>query len=218
MKKLHKRLLKGLGANAFGQVATIIIQLVSVPIFLQAWGVELYGEWLILSTIPSYFAMSDVGFANVAANEMTMEVAKDNKSNALDIFQSVWVFVSIICLILFIIFGLGTWLTPIESWLNLQRQTHVEAFSIIVLFTLHVLVKFQIGMLAAGFRCEGNYALGLLLGNIIRLIENLGVALVALVGGSLIQAALLFFILRLIGMAYMIHRLKAISPWITYGF
>ena len=53
------RLMRGFGANALGPVVTAIIQLGSVPIFLHAWGAAKYGDWLLLSAIPSYLSLSD---------------------------------------------------------------------------------------------------------------------------------------------------------------
>ena len=32
----------------------------------------MYGDWLIVNTIPTYLAFSSIGFGNVASNEMTM--------------------------------------------------------------------------------------------------------------------------------------------------
>lgn len=61
---IRRRLIKGLSANAFSQVVNIAIQLTSVPIFLHFWGVDLYGKWLIVSSIPAYLSMSDIGFGS----------------------------------------------------------------------------------------------------------------------------------------------------------
>jgi len=80
---IKSRILKGIFASGFGQAVTILIQLTGLPIFLHFWGVEKYGEWLILSAIPAYLAMSDFGFACVAANDMTMWVAKNQRDKAL---------------------------------------------------------------------------------------------------------------------------------------
>lgn len=217
MKMLRVRLLTGLGANAFGQVATIVIQVVSVPIFLQAWGVDLYGEWLILSTVPAYFAMSDVGFANVAANEMTMQVANENRDSALEIFQSTWIFISFICLMIFLILLLSIWHFPIENWLNLRQQTHRQVATVILLFTLHVLIKLQGGLLEAGFRCDGNYAFGTFLNNIVRLSENFAILIVVVTGGTLVAAASAFLGFRVLGFIVMRYHLRKSSPWITYS-
>jgi len=217
MKNLRSRLLKGLGANAFGQLASIVIQVISVPVFLQAWGVELYGEWLILSTVPAYFAMSDVGFANVAANEMTMLVAKGERDKALEIFQSTWLFISFTCCSIFGVLLLSVGNLPLEHWLNLHHQTRQTVSVIFLLFTLHILVKLQSGLLEAGFRCDGNYALGVFSTNIVRLFENLAILAAVLAGGSFIEAALVFVGFRGVGFVLMRLKLRQLSPWIRYG-
>jgi hypothetical protein len=84
---LKAKLLRNLGANAYGQAITILIQLVSVPLYLHYWGKQLYGEWLILSAIPAYLALSDIGFASVTANDMTMRVANGDRHGTLEVFQ-----------------------------------------------------------------------------------------------------------------------------------
>jgi hypothetical protein len=68
---LKRRLLAGFGANTFSRLSTTLTQIFSVPVFLSHWGVHLYGEWILLNTIPSYLGLSDVGFGSVAGNEMT---------------------------------------------------------------------------------------------------------------------------------------------------
>ncbi len=218
MQEIRKRLFKGFGANAFGQSASIFIQVVSVPIFLQVWGVELYGEWLILSTIPSYFAMSDIGFANVAANEMTMQVANKKTEDALETFQSSWLFISFTSIIIFLILLISIWHIPVEHLLNLKHQTHQQVVTIILLFTLHMLVKLQGGLLEAGFRCDGNYAFGVFASNVVRLLENLSVLTTVFMGGSPMHAALVFLWFRILGFILMKCNLRKKSPWINYGF
>src|SRR6266478_3684793 len=74
-----QRLLRAIGATALYPIVTAVIQLVSVPIFLRFWGPRLYGEWLLLSTLPSYLSLSDMGFASVAGNDMTMRVAAGDR-------------------------------------------------------------------------------------------------------------------------------------------
>src|SRR5437867_12754550 len=83
-----QRLLKGFGANLYGQAVVVVIQLAGVPILLHYWQAQLYGEWLILFAIPSYLSMTDLGFSQSAANDMTARVARGDKSGALTVFQS----------------------------------------------------------------------------------------------------------------------------------
>jgi len=45
-----------------------LVRFVSVPLFLHAWSTEMYGEWLILYSLPAYFSLGNLGFAQAAAN------------------------------------------------------------------------------------------------------------------------------------------------------
>src|SRR3984885_3900212 len=91
---VQRRILRGVGSTALGPLITIVVQVISVPVFLHSWGAKLYGEWLILSAIPTYLAFSDIGFGNVAANDMTMRVAAGDRDGALVTFQSTWLLIS----------------------------------------------------------------------------------------------------------------------------
>src|SRR5260370_29677298 len=88
------RLIRGFGATALGPVVTAIVQIVSVPVFLHFWGVKLYGEWLILSAIPTYLMLSDMGFGSVAGNDMTMWLPSRDRDGGLETFQSPWVLIN----------------------------------------------------------------------------------------------------------------------------
>jgi hypothetical protein len=60
---IQRGLLAGVTANAFGQAVAVCIQLMGVPILLHYWGMQLYGEWLILTAITTYLAIADLGFS-----------------------------------------------------------------------------------------------------------------------------------------------------------
>ncbi len=73
---LH-RVLQSLRASAFSQASQILIQFVSVPILIHAWGLVYYGEWLLLFTIPSYLGLSDAGLTSAISNELLIQVSKN---------------------------------------------------------------------------------------------------------------------------------------------
>ena len=77
-RHVTRRILHGLGANAYGQLVVIVIQLAGVPILLRAWGMQLYGEWLILAAIPTYLSMADLGFSQSAATTRPCKPRADN--------------------------------------------------------------------------------------------------------------------------------------------
>jgi len=89
-----KRILSYAQANIFGQIVTVVMQLVSVPLFLHYWDLDKYGKWILLSAVPAYFAMADVGMVAVASNKMAILMSKGEKTEANRVFQSALVLTS----------------------------------------------------------------------------------------------------------------------------
>jgi O-antigen/teichoic acid export membrane protein len=160
MSSTKKRLIASFMANIFGRLTTTIIQIVSVPIFLSHWGAHLYGEWLLLSTIPTYFSLSDIGLGSVAGNEMTMLVAASKLDEALEVFQSVWI-VTTLCssAIGLLLFGF-IWFLPIDRWLHIQQLSIVDVRIVVLFLGLSTLLSMQETLFQACFRCVGRYAYG----------------------------------------------------------
>lgn len=75
MKVNFLSIYKNLGANSLGFLINLTIQFLSVPIFIKYWGVEMYGEWLVLTAVSSYFAMTDMGLSTVTSNEFSISFA-----------------------------------------------------------------------------------------------------------------------------------------------
>lgn len=216
MSLVRKRLLQSLSANGFGQLINLLIQIVSVPLFINYWSVSIYGEWMIISTIPAYLAMTDMGFSSVAGSQMSMEVAAGEKLAALRTYQSTWVLLCVACLFV-LSFGGGAVLLPIGDWLNLKSVTNQEVQIIVLLLSFAVIVNLQMGLLAAGFRCDGNYALGTWVANSTRLMEY-GLCFLALYMGATPAAiAGVILITRCVGYLFTRWILRIKSPWISEG-
>ncbi len=85
-----KRRLIGNGLANAGSIFWItVLQIVTVPVLVHAWGVNAYGVWLMITTIPTYFALSDLGFAAAATSDMTIAFARGERHRVVVTFQSV---------------------------------------------------------------------------------------------------------------------------------
>ena len=51
---LRARLTMGAQAQAFGHVVRVIVQVGGVSILVASWGLNLYGEWLVLAAVPMF--------------------------------------------------------------------------------------------------------------------------------------------------------------------
>lgn len=140
---LKKRVIGNVGANLYGQFVTIAAQLVQVPLFLHFWGKLAYGQWLVLSAIPTYIALADAGFGTVAGNEMAMRVANGEQREARRVLHTLTGFVLAITFFSLAFILLAAFLLPWASWLRIQGASDSQVhwillwLGIMTLATLH---------------------------------------------------------------------------------
>lgn len=163
-----RRLIAGMGANAYGQGVNVLIQLVSLPVYLSVWDMETYGIWLALSAIPAYLSMADVGMVSVAGNRMTMLVAAGDHAAANRVFQSAQVFVVVVCVLVAVV------ALPMVAFLPGAMLALDGARTALSLLVILVLIAFSTGLAGAAFRCRLLYAQGTAMGVNTRLAEWLG--------------------------------------------
>ncbi|MBZ5627717.1 MAG: lipopolysaccharide biosynthesis protein [Acidobacteriia bacterium] len=195
-----------------------VIQLVSVPVFLRFWGPSLYGEWLLLSTVPTYLSLTDMGFGSVAGNDMTMRVAAGDRTGALRSFQSAWVMICVISAVVGAVVAGGVYVLPLRRWLNLAAMSPREFDGVLLLLIVYALGTLQTTLTSSGFRCDGNYATGTLLLNLFRLVEALGSAAAVAFGARPLVVAAFLVAARWSGQLLMCIVMRRRSPWITWGW
>ncbi len=215
---LRRRLLRGFGATALGPVITAAIQLGAVPLLLHAWGAAKYGEWLVLSAIPTYFGLSDLGFGDASGSDMTVRVAGGDRAGAVCTFQSSWVLLTTVSGIAFLLASAVVWWLPWTHWLHIASLSNNEAAIVFLVFGAYVMAGQQTGILESGFRCDGNYSIGTLYGNLLRLLETAGATLIGVLTGNFIAVAFTYFCVRSAGTICYGMSLKHKSPWIRFGF
>ncbi len=213
-----QRLVRAVGATALYPIVTAVIQLVSVPVFLRFWGPSLYGEWLLLSTVPWYLSLSDMGFASVAGNDMTMRVAAGDRAGALRSFQSAWIMICAISVAVGALAAGGVYVLPLRRWLNLAVMPPREFDAVLLLLSVYALGTLQTNLASSGFRCVGNYASGALLLNLVRLVEALGSAAAVTFGARPLWVAAFLVVARWCGQLLMYVVMRRRSPWIHWGW
>lgn len=213
-----RRLIKGLGANFYSQGVTTVAQLVGVPILLHAWGATLYGEWLILFAVPAYLSVTDLGFSQAAANDMTQRASRGNRSEALAVFQSLGALV--ICavgggplLVTALLFGL-----PLRRWLQLSTMSINEVRWVLWFLAAEVLVRLADGVCNAGFRAGSDYAFHVYLSSTSRLLQFIAIWIAALSGAGPVAAAASFFGVRALATPIVAMLLILRHPWLYFGF
>ncbi len=190
---MRRRIIAGVGANSFGMAISIGIQLVSLPLFLHYWDITTYGVWLILSAIPAYFSMADVGMVTVAGNKMTMAMGKGDAAQANRVFQSAQLFMASVCA------ALALLVVPLTLWAALPGLATLDQRVALSALFMGVLVALFGGLSEAVFKATERYASGTMLGNYVRLGEWLGYMIGLAALGSFAAVALSGLAARLIG-------------------
>jgi O-antigen/teichoic acid export membrane protein len=213
-----RRFIRGLGATALGPVVTAAIQLGPVPLLIHSWGPAKYGDWLLLSAIPSYLSLTDLGFGDASGSDMTVRVAAGDRDGALRTFQSSWALFIAISATVILLACSTVWWAPWQHWLRLSSLSSTQAATVILILAIYAVIAQQAGILESGFRCDGNFAIGVSYITMLRLVEAIFACAVGILTKNLAYVALTYLVTRcvsLVGYGLLLHRL---SPWISLGF
>ncbi|MGX1166173.1 O-antigen/teichoic acid export membrane protein [Bradyrhizobium sp. USDA 372] len=211
-----RRIVRGTSANAFTQVVIILVQLLLVPTMAASWGIDQYGRWLLLFTIPSYLALSDLGFATAATTKMTMDVAEGRLDDALRTFQSTIVVVLGISLAVGIA-GAVAILVPPNAYFSKDASQALEVKGTLLALLIYGLICLQGSLLQAGFRCSGHYAVGTLLQACLQLMEGAVALLIVKLGGSILGVASGYLVTRSILLGGQLLILARLVRWLSFG-
>lgn len=211
-------LVKNFSANTFGYIVLTVSTLALVPLYLTHWGVHLYGEWLVVSALPTYFmATADAGLVPVAGNDMTIKLAQGRRDEVIATFQSSWLFTS--ALSAFITAGVigAASIFSIRGLLGLSVMPDSEATAVFICLLVVLLFNIQQGIAQVSLRAIGRFAEGTVANNSIRLLEAAGIAVTLLLGGSPAGVAAVMVICRLGAIVVGLVLLKRYAPWLHYG-
>lgn len=205
---LKKRILTGLSSGVFGTATTLIIQLVGIPILLTYWGKELYGEWLVLFTLPSYIAMSDIGLGTVACTEINVLISQNKTLQARNIFNSTFNFIIQLGLIPLIILSLLSFWPTLRSILNIEKMSEWQfTFSFLILCAysfLAILITLPQGL----YRSIGLFGRGQYVATSFRILEFVFFLVAVLLKLNIIGVAFSYFISRILYAAFVINDLR----------
>lgn len=214
MNPLMSRIIAAMGAGMLGQGVNIAIQLLSLPVFLHWWDLNQYGQWLMLSAMPAYLSMADVGMVSTAGNRMTMAMGRGDVAEANRVFHSATVFMSLTCSALALLSVTLIW------GLGLPGVTSGSERGALLCLCLGVLVSFGGGLADALFRASHRYALGNALGTLVRLGEWVGSVWGLWWGQDLLSVALGGLLWRVAGtllMAFWSRREAMGLQWGLHG-
>ena len=213
-----RRLLLGFASNWVGKLASTVTQLVQVPIYFHFWTTAVYGNWLVVTAIPTQLSFSSIGFGNVASNEMTMMVAAGNREGALRVFQSCWWLIAFICAAIGLALVPVLYFVPVATVLNIHAISPSDTKWIIFYLGISVLLGQLEQLMGAAYTCVARYPYGSLLKNLISLAAFAATMVPVVLGYGPRTAALVFAVANITGTVAFGLFVRHDLPWIEFGW
>ena len=190
ISSLRVRIVRSIAADSFGQILTVGIRLVLLPLFIKSWGVVGYSEWLTLTAFIAVLGLCDLGGQLYFVNRLTMEWT----SGEFQKFQRTYstgllLFLALAtCFFVCVIFTIPY--LPIEHWLEIKSIEQPLINTIILILAFRLVCALPIGLLFGIYRAIGCQATGIMYGNLILLIQFITSALILIYDGGMLLMAI----------------------------
>ena len=215
MKRLTStRLARGTAVGIYGQLAQLGIQLISVPIFALHWGLNDYGVWLILFTIPGMLSLGDFGLGMAGGNAMTSAVSQGDLARASRIYSSLrWAALVSCGVALFVAALLLVWISP-ELLDFAQTATRGRALVVTLCLLCYGALALLNSISLAGYRAADAFAYSGLLYQTALLIEAVVALGMVLSGAGMAAVAISYLGGRVALTTVLGIELRRLVPWV----
>ncbi|RVU83408.1 hypothetical protein EOL70_16925 [Leucothrix sargassi] len=180
-------------SQAFSKLVTIGSQLAVLPLMMIFWGAERYGVWLIISALPTYMSMANLGLAQISASEMTMRMARGDKAGVIAINHTGWVFHVCVCGVLLGLLVIFVAYFPISETFNLEVAKEKDISFATFFLGVMTIITILFGMVTAAMRSVGLYWLATGASALATLINSVLIVSTGFFGGGVLIASLLNF-------------------------
>lgn len=213
-----RRLVWSFLSATVARLSQTLIQFIQVPVFLHFWSVPLYGEWLILNSIPTYLSFSNTGFGNVAGNDMTMLVAGGDRESALRVFQSCWWLIVTICATLTALLSGALYFLPAAKLLKISSISETDTKWIVFYLAVSMLLSQLEMLLQSAYRSIGRYPYGTFVKSAMALIAFACTLVSVALGKGPRTTAAVYAVATIAGTLFLSLLVKHDLPWIEFGW
>jgi O-antigen/teichoic acid export membrane protein len=214
---IRRRLAVGVIAMTYGKLVAAIIQLAMVPALATSWGLSLYGQWLLLSTVPIFLAASDFGFGTAAGTRIIGEVSRGDEDEASLTFQSGWAMILVCSSAIGVAVLAACLFAPDALYRTPGGLVPGAARHVLAVLCVYGIISLQGSMFMAVARSAGQFALSTSLDATVQLGESMAVLVVALSGHGPMAAAITYLLARCIGVTAHIVLARWVAPWLRLG-
>jgi O-antigen/teichoic acid export membrane protein len=210
---MMRRLLLGVAAMIYSRAVVSLVQLVLVPTLALSWGLPLYGQWLMLTTIPMFLGASDLGFSTTATMRLVAEVARGEFGEAQCTYRAARRMVMILSGIVLALCVVTVVALPSRLLAVAGAMEADEARRTLALICAYGLLVVQGQLFLAMGRATGRTAHVIAIDSTTALCEGLAIAGTVFAGGRPVEAAAAWLTVRACGVAALFILARRATPW-----
>lgn len=218
IKILDKFILKNFIALSFNRGSTLFLQLILVPITIKLLGKSNYGEWLMISTLPSYLLISDFGLNTTVTTSICSLIANNNYTKAISLYKSATTFILLVGLFIVILLYISTYHLHWNHILNLKVINKKQAEESLIYLTISTFISIIAGLLLGIYRAEGKYYLSEFFTGIFFMIDPIVFIISLFYKYSFVSISIFQIIWRLIFVSIFIFVIKKKYSWFDFKF
>lgn len=194
----EKKIFKNGLAATLQKLVKVLEQIFLVPFFIKYWGPAYYGQWLTLTVVPAFLALSDFGFGSATANAFLLKYASGKKQEAANIAKTGVIILSfLICIAIILSIAIILILNEFNLFDNLMIPRNDAILATIILLISRI-INFYQQLFEAHYRAARKASMSINFQTLISAANIIGGVLVLTSGGKVIQYAFVSLIISLV--------------------
>lgn len=214
---LESRVRRASSAGGANVLMFVTFQLASVPVFLHVWGAEVYGDWIVLFTVPAYLGMADLGMQSAVGASMTMLTAADDHELAREQFTAYLTVCTVLAATLAAAIATAIWLLPLREMLSIDELSRMSFRTTFGALSAYAVLSLFAGAASAGYRSGALFHRGLWAVTGLRTVEYTWIVASVAGGAPPGTVAVGLLACRLLGTAWLVKDLGRSVPWLSLG-
>ncbi|PRY44176.1 hypothetical protein CLV58_103145 [Spirosoma oryzae] len=199
------------------KILLIFSQVLVIPLFISVLGEQMYGEWIMLTTIPNYLMLSDMGLTASVSNQISAYNISKEYEKMSKLFKSTNYIILIVGIVVIVLFFVSTIFINFSKLLNIKVMNIFEVNLILLLLLSNVVVSVLFNFNISFYRVLDKYYMYqkfLLINYALDLVVTVSSLLLNM---SLIFMSCLFIVIRILLLIMTIAKLSKYDNY-EYGF
>ena len=213
MKILKNIIFKNYTSLTVNHGINIFIHLVFVPLFLTFWNLDIYADWILISTIPGLLSISQFGLTAYGSNLIVIAYKQNKKNKANFVFQNIFYFVSVFIFSLCLILLLLNYIFDFQKIFDVSSIKKNEFYLVIIFVALKYLLLSNSNFLSGLFRINHKFHLSVYIQSTFLVTELILIAFTLFLGGQILEVSFVSFINYIIALMVSYFLIKREFIW-----